>query len=90
MEDGSALRLVCIGGGTGLSSLLSGIKEYTDRTRDCSGIIDIDNLSAIVSVSDDGGSSGRLIQEFDVPPPGDIRKLLVMAISADILSVTFS
>ena len=89
MEDGSALRLVCIGGGTGLSSLLSGIKQYTDRIRDCSGIIDIDNLSAIVSVSDDGGSSGRLIQEFDVPPPGDIRKLLVALSEADELDSLF-
>ena len=89
MEGGSTLRLVCIGGGTGLSSLLSGIKQYTDRTPGRSGIIDIDNLSAIVSVSDDGGSSGRLIQEFDVPPPGDIRKLLVALSEADELDSLF-
>lgn len=72
-----ALKLVCIGGGTGLSSLLSGIKQHTVNRRAGSEIIDMDNLAAIVSVSDDGGSSGRLVEEFDVIPPGDIRKLLV-------------
>ena len=83
MKGKNALKVVCIGGGTGLSSLLSGIKQYTSRTLDGSEIIDMDNLSAIVSVSDDGGSSGRLIQEFDVPPPGDSRKLLIALSDAD-------
>lgn len=78
----NALKLVCIGGGTGLSPLLSGIKQYTNNIRDRSEIIDIDKLAAIVTVSDDGGSSGRLIEEFDVIPPGDIRRLLV-ALSND-------
>ena len=77
-----ALKLVCIGGGTGLSSLLSGIKQHTTNRRPGAEIIDIDNLAAIVSVSDDGGSSGRLVEEFDVIPPGDIRQLLV-ALSND-------
>ncbi len=77
-----ALKLVCIGGGTGLSSLLSGIRQHTSNRRAGSEIIDMDNLAAIVSVSDDGGSSGRLVEEFDVIPPGDIRKLLV-ALSND-------
>lgn len=77
-----ALKLVCIGGGTGLSSLLSGIKQHTSNRRPGSEIIDMDNLAAIVSVSDDGGSSGRLVEEFDVIPPGDIRQLLV-ALSND-------
>lgn len=77
-----ALKLVCIGGGTGLSSLLSGIKQHTSNKRPGSEIIDMDNLAAIVSVSDDGGSSGRLVEEFDVIPPGDIRQLLV-ALSND-------
>ncbi len=77
-----ALKLVCIGGGTGLSSLLSGIKQHTGNRRPGAEIIDMDNLAAIVSVSDDGGSSGRLVEEFDVIPPGDIRKLLV-ALSND-------
>lgn len=58
-------RLVAIGGGTGLSTLLHGLKEYTG------------NISAIVTVADDGGSSGRLREELDVLPPGDIRNCLV-------------
>jgi len=58
-------RVVAIGGGTGLSTLLRGLKEYTS------------NLTAIVTVTDDGGSSGRLRQELGVLPPGDIRNCLV-------------
>lgn len=58
-------RIVAIGGGTGLGVLLQGLKEYTS------------NISAIVTVADDGGSSGRLRQEFDILPPGDIRNCLV-------------
>ena len=57
-------RIVVIGGGTGLSTLLHGLKEYTS------------NITAIVTVADDGGSSGRLRQDFDVLPPGDIRNCL--------------
>jgi len=58
-------RIVAIGGGTGLSTLLHGLKEYTS------------NITAIVTVADDGGSSGRLREEFNVLPPGDIRNCLV-------------
>lgn len=58
-------RLVVIGGGTGLSTVLRGLKEYTS------------NLTAIVTVTDDGGSSGRLRNELGVLPPGDIRNCLV-------------
>jgi uncharacterized cofD-like protein len=58
-------KIVVIGGGTGLSTLLHGLKQYTT------------NLTAIVTVADDGGSSGRLRQEFDMLPPGDIRNCLV-------------
>lgn len=57
-------RVVAIGGGTGLSTLLRGIKKYTG------------NIVAIVTVADDGGSSGRLRDEFRVLPPGDIRQCL--------------
>jgi len=59
------LRIVSIGGGTGLSVLLHGLKRYP---------VDI---TAVVTVSDDGGSSGRLRREFDVLPPGDIRNCMV-------------
>ncbi len=58
-------RIVAIGGGTGLSTLLLGLKEYTS------------NITAIVTVADDGGSSGRLREEQNVLPPGDIRNCLV-------------
>ncbi|MCL2001401.1 MAG: uridine diphosphate-N-acetylglucosamine-binding protein YvcK [Planctomycetes bacterium] len=58
-------RLVCFGGGTGLSTLLSGLRDYSSR------------ITAIVSVADDGGSSGRLRLDFDMLPPGDIRNCLV-------------
>ncbi|MBV8365851.1 MAG: YvcK family protein [Candidatus Eremiobacteraeota bacterium] len=58
-------RIVAIGGGTGLSTLLRGLKDYTA------------NLTAIVTVADDGGSSGRLRHELGVLPPGDIRNCLV-------------
>src|SRR5579883_964363 len=77
MEDSTPLRVVAIGGGTGLSSLLQGLKEYTRS--DSSPKVDI---TAVVTVSDDGGSSGRLRREFDVLPPGDIRNCMV-ALSED-------
>ncbi|MEW6101139.1 MAG: YvcK family protein, partial [Candidatus Omnitrophota bacterium] len=70
---GRGPRLVTVGGGTGLSVLLSGIKDYTS------------NISAIVTVADDGGSSGRLRQEFDILPPGDIRNCLVALADAPAL-----
>src|SRR6516225_4224884 len=78
MEDPSPLRVVAIGGGTGLSALLQGLKEYT-RPSESSPQLDI---TAIVTVTDDGGSSGRLRREFDVLPPGDIRNCMV-ALSED-------
>lgn len=81
-----ALKLACIGGGSGLSALLSGIKQYADLE---DGVIDLDSLSAIVTVSDDGGSSGRLIAEFDMLPPGDIRRLLFTLSDADELAGLF-
>ncbi|HWQ75978.1 MAG TPA: gluconeogenesis factor YvcK family protein [Syntrophomonas sp.] len=58
-------KIVVVGGGTGLSVLLKGLKRYTDQ------------LTAIVTVSDDGGSSGRLRAEMGILPPGDIRNCLV-------------
>lgn len=58
-------KIVVIGGGTGLSVLLKGLKKYTS------------SLTAVVTVTDDGGSSGRLRSELGVLPPGDIRSCLV-------------
>ena len=78
-----ALRVVSIGGGNGLSTLLQGLKSYTRSHANAAGddapLIDI---SAIVTVTDDGGSSGRLRRDFDVLPPGDIRNCMV-ALSED-------
>src|SRR5580700_7503791 len=73
------LRVVSIGGGTGLSSLLNGLKKYTRYSGEQYPLVDI---TAIVTVTDDGGSSGRLRREFDVLPPGDIRNCMV-ALSED-------
>src|SRR5689334_16662531 len=68
---GRGPRIVAIGGGTGLSSLLRGLKVYTS------------NLSAIVTVADDGGSSGRLRDEYRILPPGDFRQCLIALADAE-------
>src|SRR5258708_26919249 len=72
----SPLRIVSIGGGNGLSTLLRGLKRYVKAAP---GGVD---LTAIVTVTDDGGSSGRLRRDFDVLPPGDIRNCMA-ALSED-------
>ena len=64
-------RIVALGGGTGLSSLLRGLKVYTN------------NLSAIVTVADDGGSSGRLRRDLKTLPPGDFRQCIVAMADAE-------
>jgi uncharacterized cofD-like protein len=79
MEDASPLRVVAIGGGHGLAALLEGLKNHAKTSEAAPPAVD---LTAIVTVTDDGGSSGRLRREFDVPPPGDIRNCLV-ALSED-------
>jgi len=71
-------KLVAIGGGTGLPVLLSGLKEYSA------------NISAIVTMADDGGSSGRLRREYQTLPPGDLRNCLVaMAETSPLMSQLF-
>ena len=80
------LRVVAIGGGTGLSTLLKGLKRFVlwpaemGAARPESPLIR--DLCAVVTVSDDGGSSGRLRKEFNILPPGDIRNCIV-ALSED-------
>src|SRR5580658_4455611 len=69
------LRIVAIGGGTGLSTLLHGLKRYAQDPQEA-------EITAVVTVTDDGGSSGRLRREFEVLPPGDIRNCMV-ALSED-------
>lgn len=77
------LRVVSIGGGHGLSALLSGLRSYTRPRREAEGAeAPVADITAIVTVTDDGGSSGRLRREFDVLPPGDIRNCMV-ALSED-------
>jgi uncharacterized cofD-like protein len=76
------VRVVAIGGGTGLSMLLRGLKHYVARRRQESERHPIGDLAAIVTVTDDGGSSGRLRREYRVLPPGDIRNCMV-ALSQD-------
>ena len=70
------LRIVSMGGGNGLSALLRGLKRYVTLG---AGAVEI---TAVVTVTDDGGSSGRLRRDFDVLPPGDIRNCMV-ALSED-------
>jgi uncharacterized cofD-like protein len=69
------LRIVAIGGGTGLSTVLHGLKPYAREPREV-------EITAVVTVTDDGGSSGRLRRDFDVLAPGDIRTCMV-ALSED-------
>ena len=64
-------RIVVIGGGTGLSTMLRGLKRYSE------------NITAIVTVADDGGSSGRLQKQLNILPPGDIRNCLVALADAE-------
>jgi uncharacterized cofD-like protein len=80
------LRVVAIGGGTGLSTLLKGLKRFAltpaeSHTATADSPI-IHDLCAVVTVSDDGGSSGRLRKELNMLPPGDIRNCIV-ALSED-------
>jgi uncharacterized cofD-like protein len=79
-ETTHGLKLVAIGGGTGLSTLLAGLKLLVGADSDEGAWLE--SLSAIVTVSDDGGSSGRLREELQMLPPGDIRNCMV-ALSED-------
>src|SRR6202045_2482165 len=80
------LRVVAIGGGTGLSTLLKGLKRFVlypgGSPNLPADLLPIRDLSAVVTVSDDGGSSGRLRKELNMLPPGDIRNCIV-ALSED-------
>ena len=76
------LRIVAIGGGTGLSSLLHGLKQYMKCDVHAPAPGPSLDLTAVVTVTDDGGSSGRLRRDFAILPPGDIRNCLV-ALSED-------
>src|SRR3981081_300623 len=76
-RPGPGFRVVAIGGGTGLSPLLKGLKRYTGSAGEPpSHGPYISDLTAVVTVADDGGSSGRLRRELGLLPPGDLRKAL--------------
>jgi uncharacterized cofD-like protein len=80
---GPELNVVAIGGGTGLSTLLKGLKRYVMTPALAPrGQATIRELCGVVTVSDDGGSSGRLRKEFNMLPPGDVRNCIV-ALSED-------
>lgn len=74
--------MVALGGGTGLSALLRGLKAYVGQGPHERNKYPITDLTAIVTVTDDGGSSGRLRREYKMLPPGDIRNCMV-ALSSD-------
>src|SRR6516162_10907925 len=73
------VKVVAMGGGTGLSTVLHGLKQYVTSGGDWphGGLPGIADLSAIVTVTDDGGSSGRLRKELNLPAPGDVRNCIV-------------
>jgi uncharacterized cofD-like protein len=82
-RTGPELRVVAIGGGTGLSTLLKGLKRYVmTPALATAGQPTIRELCGVVTVSDNGGSSGRLRNEFNMLPPGDVRNCIV-ALSED-------
>jgi uncharacterized cofD-like protein len=84
MSSLEEIKIVCLGGGTGLSTLLSGLKYVSLHAPfPVHGhSLTLKNLTGIVTVSDDGGSSGRLRDQYQTPAPGDIRNCLV-ALASD-------
>jgi uncharacterized cofD-like protein len=82
MPKNRHVRVVAIGGGTGLSTVLRGLKEYVAPAPGDGSRYPISDLAAVVTVTDDGGSSGRLRRDYSVLPPGDIRNCMV-ALSQD-------
>jgi uncharacterized cofD-like protein len=85
-EQDAAIRVVAMGGGTGLSTLLRGLKRHvhagTPVAHDSTEHAEISHLAAVVTVTDDGGSSGRLRKDLNMLPPGDLRNCMV-ALSED-------
>jgi uncharacterized cofD-like protein len=86
------LRVVAIGGGTGLSTLLRGLRRHVSAPGQAPAITSaIADLAAVVTVTDDGGSSGRLRQDFNMLPPGDLRNCMVaLSEEEDLLSRLFT
>jgi len=86
------LRVVAIGGGTGLSTLLRGLRQHVAPLHQpCTPTAMIADLAAVVTVTDDGGSSGRLRKGFNMLPPGDLRNcMLALSEEEDLLARLFA
>jgi uncharacterized cofD-like protein len=89
---GDPMRVVAIGGGTGLSTLLRGLRRHVitaNQSPTDAGLIG--DLAAVVTVTDDGGSSGRLRRDFNMLPPGDLRNCMVaLSEEEDLLAQLFA
>ena len=86
-----AMRVVAIGGGTGLSTLLRGLREHVTPAHPSAKPGLISDLAAVVTVTDDGGSSGRLRQGFNMLPPGDLRNcMMALSEEEDLLAKLFA
>jgi len=84
------MRVVAIGGGTGLSTLLRGLRKHVAVPGQTTGSSLITDLAAVVTVTDDGGSSGRLRKDFKMLPPGDLRNCMVaLSEEEDLLAQLF-
>ncbi len=86
------MRVVAIGGGTGLSTLLRGLRRHVSAPNQAATVPgQIADLAAVVTVTDDGGSSGRLRKDFNMLPPGDLRNCMVaLSEEEDLLVKLFS
>ena len=90
-QQAPPLRVVAIGGGTGLSTLLHGLREHVISASPSVTPGLIADLAAVVTVTDDGGSSGRLRQDFNMLPPGDLRNCMVaLCEEEDLLAQLFA
>jgi uncharacterized cofD-like protein len=86
------LRVVAMGGGTGLSTLLRGLRRHVSAPGESPAATSaIADLAAVVTVTDDGGSSGRLRQDFNMLPPGDLRNCMIaLSEEEDLLTQLFA
>jgi len=91
VKDRHPMRVVAIGGGTGLSTLLRGLCRHVPAASEHSTSSgEISELAAVVTVTDDGGSSGRLRKDFNMLPPGDVRNCMVaLSEEGDLLAKLF-
>src|ERR1700739_3338166 len=86
-----SLRVVAMGGGTGMSTLLHGLREHVTASGPVAKPGLIADLAAVVTVTDDGGSSGRLRQDFNMLPPGDLRNCMcALSAEEDLLAKLFA